>query len=226
MERLKESARARGLWNLFLPAISGLTTLDYAPVAEISGWSPVIAPEAINCQAPDTGNMEVLHMFGTAEQKERWLEPLLAGNIRSAFAMTEPDVASSDATNIETSIVRDGFEYVVNGRKWWITGVADERCEIYIVMGKSAPYAEPYGRQSMILVPRDTPASRSSGTCPSSATRTSTGTPNSSSITYGSRSPTCWRERGTASPSPRPGWVPGGSTMPCGPSGWPSGRSR
>ena len=157
MERLKESARARGLWNLFLPAVSGLANLDYAPVAEISGWSPVIAPEAINCQAPDTGNMEVLHMFGTEEQKKRWLEPLLAGQIRSAFAMTEPGVASSDATNIETSIVRDGDEYVVNGRKWWITGVADERCEIYIVMGKSAPQAEPYRRQSMILVPRDTP---------------------------------------------------------------------
>jgi acyl-CoA dehydrogenase len=157
MERLKESARSRRLWNLFLPAVSGLTNLDYAPIAEISGWSPVIAPEAINCQAPDTGNMEVLHMFGTAEQKARWLQPLLAGEIRSAFAMTEPDVASSDATNIETSIVRDGDEYVVNGRKWWITGVADERCEIYIVMGKSAPDAEPYRRQSMILVPRDTP---------------------------------------------------------------------
>jgi acyl-CoA dehydrogenase len=157
MERLKESARARGLWNLFLPAVSGLTNLDYAPVAEISGWSPVIAPEAINCQAPDTGNMEVLHMFGTEEQKKRWLEPLLAGEIRSAFAMTEPGVASSDATNIQTSIVRDGDEYIVDGRKWWITGVADERCEIYIVMGQSAPDAEPYRRQSMILVPRDTP---------------------------------------------------------------------
>jgi alkylation response protein AidB-like acyl-CoA dehydrogenase len=157
MERLKESARSRGLWNLFLPAVSGLTNLDYVPVAEISGWSPVIAPEAINCQAPDTGNMEVLHMFGTAEQKTRWLQPLLAGQIRSAFAMTEPGVASSDATNIETSIVRDGDEYVVTGRKWWITGVADERCEIYIVMGQSAPDAESYRRQSMILVPRDTP---------------------------------------------------------------------
>ena len=171
MERLKKLARSRGLWNLFLPAVSGLTNLDYAPIAEISGWSPVIAPEAINCQAPDTGNMEVLHMFGTAEQKARWLQPLLTGEIRSAFAMKEPDVASSDATNIETSIVRDGDEYVVNGRKWWITGVADERCEIYIVMGKSAPDAEPYRRQSMILVPRGSRASRSSGTCPSSATR-------------------------------------------------------
>jgi acyl-CoA dehydrogenase len=157
MERLKSSARARGLWNLFLPALSGLTNVDYAAVAEISGWSPVIAPEAINCQAPDTGNMELLHMFGSQEQKQRWLEPLLAGQIRSAFAMTEPDVASSDATNIQTSITRDGDEYVVTGRKWWITGVADERCQLYIVMGKSAPDAEPYRRQSMILVPRDTP---------------------------------------------------------------------
>jgi acyl-CoA dehydrogenase len=157
MERLKKSARSRGLWNLFLPAVSGLTNLDYAPIAEISGWSPVIAPEAINCQAPDTGNMEVLYMFGTEEQKQRWLRPLLAGDIRSAFAMTEPGVASSDATNIETSIVRDADQYVINGRKWWISGVADERCQIYIVMGKSAPDAEPYRRQSMILVPRDTP---------------------------------------------------------------------
>jgi acyl-CoA dehydrogenase len=157
MERLKESARSRGLWNLFLPSVSGLTNTDYAAVAEISGWSPVIAPEAINCQAPDTGNMEVLHMFGTAEQKARWLEPLLAGEIRSAFAMTEPDVASSDATNIQTSIVRDGDEYVITGRKTWISGVADERCQIFIVMGKSAPDAASYRRQSMILVPRDTP---------------------------------------------------------------------
>ena len=170
--------------------------------------------------------MEVLHLFGTAEQKKRWLDPLLAGEIRSAFAMTEPDVASSDATNIETSIVRDGGDYVVNGRKWWITGVADERCEIYIVMGKSAPHAEPYRRQSMILVPRDTPGVRSSGTCPSSATRISTGIPNSSSITPGSRRPTCWRPTATASPSPRPGSVPGGYITPCGPSGWRSGRSR
>jgi acyl-CoA dehydrogenase len=157
MERLKKSARERGLWNLFLPAVSGLTNLEYASVAEVSGWSPVIAPEAINCQAPDTGNMEVLHLFGTPEQKQRWLDPLLAGEIRSAFAMTEPDVASSDATNIETSIVRDGDEYVINGRKWWITGVADERCQIFIVMGKTEPGAASYRQQSMILVPRDTP---------------------------------------------------------------------
>jgi acyl-CoA dehydrogenase len=157
MEELKASARKRGLWNLFLPAWSGLTNLDYAPVAEISGWSPVIAPEAINCQAPDTGNMETFELFGTAEQKMRWLEPLREGRIRSAFAMTEPAVASSDATNIQTSIVRDGDEYVLNGRKWWITGVADERCQIFIVMGRTDPDAAPHRQQSMILVPRDTP---------------------------------------------------------------------
>lgn len=157
MEELKAEARELGLWNLFLPDISGLSNLDYAPVAEISGWSPVIAPEAINCAAPDTGNMEVLHMFGTPEQKARWLEPLLAGEIRSAFAMTEPDVASSDATNITTQIVRDGDEYVINGRKWWISGAADERCEIFILMGKTDPEAEIHRQQSMILVPRDTP---------------------------------------------------------------------
>ncbi len=153
MERLKKSARDRGLWNLFLPELSGLSVLEYASVAEISGWSPVIAPEAINCQAPDTGNMEVLHMFGTDEQKQRWLRPLMDGEIRSAFAMTEPDVASSDATNIGTSIMRDGDEYVINGRKWWISGAADERCQVFIVMGKSEPDAEAYRRQSMILVP-------------------------------------------------------------------------
>jgi acyl-CoA dehydrogenase len=155
VERLKESARRRGLWNLFLPQISGLTNLEYAAVAEISGWSPVIAPEAINCQAPDTGNMETLHLFATPEQREQWLEPLLAGEIRSGFAMTEPDVASSDATNITTSIVRDGDDYVVNGRKWWTSGAADERCQVFIVMGKTDPSAPPHRQQSMILVPRD-----------------------------------------------------------------------
>ena len=157
MEELKQEARRRGLWNLFLPQASGLSNVEYAAVAEISGWSPVIAPEAINCQAPDTGNMETLELFATPEQRERWLEPLLEGRIRSAFAMTEPDVASSDATNITTSIRRDGDDYVINGRKWWITGVADERCEIFIVMGKTDPSAETHRQQSMILVPRDTP---------------------------------------------------------------------
>jgi acyl-CoA dehydrogenase len=155
VEELKTEARSRGLWNLFLPAVSGLSTLDYAPVAEVSGWSPTIAPEAINCQAPDTGNMEILHLFGTGEQRARWLEPLLAGEIRSAFAMTEPEVASSDATNITTSIRRDGEDYVINGRKWWISGTADERCAVFILMGKTDPDAAAHRQQSMILVPRD-----------------------------------------------------------------------
>jgi acyl-CoA dehydrogenase len=157
MEELKREARSRGLWNLFLPRVSGLSNVEYASVAEISGWSPVIAPEAINCQAPDTGNMETLEIFATPAQRERWLEPLLAGEIRSAFAMTEPDVASSDATNITTTIVRDGDDYVINGRKWFITGAADERCSIFIVMGKTDLEAETHRQQSMVLVPRDTP---------------------------------------------------------------------
>jgi acyl-CoA dehydrogenase len=157
MEDLKAAARRRGLWNLFLPSLSGLSNLEYAAVAEITGWSPVIAPEAINCQAPDTGNMETLELFATPAQREQWLEPLLAGEIRSAFAMTEPDVASSDATNITTAITRDGDHYVINGRKWWISGVADERCQVFILMGKTDPTAEPHRQQSMILVPRDTP---------------------------------------------------------------------
>ena len=157
MEKLKAEAQRRGLWNLFLPSLSGLSNVEYAAVAEISGWSPVIAPEAINCQAPDTGNMETLELFATPEQREQWLEPLLAGEIRSAFAMTEPDVASSDATNITTVITRDGDDYVINGRKWWITGVADERCQVFIVMGKTDLEAETHRQQSMILVPRDTP---------------------------------------------------------------------
>ncbi|MGW3606324.1 acyl-CoA dehydrogenase family protein [Micromonospora sp. NPDC005161] len=157
MEDLKREARSRDLWNLFLPDLSGLSNVDYAGVAEISGWSPVLAPEAINCQAPDTGNMETLHLFGTDEQKRRWLDPLLDGRIRSAFAMTEPAVASSDATNIETTITRDGDDYVVNGRKWWISGTADERCQVFIVMGKTDPDGPRHRQQSMILVPRDAP---------------------------------------------------------------------
>jgi acyl-CoA dehydrogenase len=157
VEDLKHAARHAGLWNLFLPDESGLSVLDYAGLAETTGWSPEIAPEALNCAAPDTGNMEVLHIFGTAAQKERWLEPLLAGEIRSGFAMTEPDVASSDAMNIATSIVRDGDDYVINGRKWWTTGALDPRCQILVLMGRTDPEAEPYRQQSMILVPVDTP---------------------------------------------------------------------
>ena len=161
IEELKKSARAKGLWNLFLPdshePAHGLTVTDYAALAEITGWSPEIAPEALNCSAPDTGNMEVLHLFGNEAQKRQWLEPLLSGEIRSGFAMTEPDVASSDASNISTSINRIGDEFVINGRKWWTTGAMDPRCQVLIVMGLTDPDAESYRRQSMVLVPMNTP---------------------------------------------------------------------
>ncbi|WP_240938131.1 acyl-CoA dehydrogenase family protein [Nocardioides sp. JQ2195] len=157
VEELKEQARERGLWNLFLPDISGLSNLEYSYIAELTGRSPYLAPEALNCAAPDTGNMELLHLFGTDEQKKEWLEPLLDGRIRSGFSMTEPEVASSDARNISTSITRDGDEYVINGRKWWTTGAADPNCKILILMGKTDPEAETYRQQSMILVPLDTP---------------------------------------------------------------------
>jgi acyl-CoA dehydrogenase len=169
---LKAEARSRGLWNLFLTGKSAqavasfspaslpdppLTNLQYAPLAEITGWSPTLAPEALNCAAPDTGNMEVLSEFGSPEQQDRWLRPLLDGTIRSAFCMTEPDVASSDATNIATTITRDGDEYVIRGRKWWSSGAMDPNCQIFIVMGVSSDATEGHGRHSMILVPQDTP---------------------------------------------------------------------
>jgi acyl-CoA dehydrogenase len=160
MEDLKEEARARGLWNLFQPHEEwgpGLSNAEYAPLAEIMGRSVGIAPEAMNCNAPDTGNMEVLTLFGTDEHKERWLKPLLDGEIRSAFAMTEPDVASSDATNIEMRIERDGDEYVINGRKWWTTNAIHRNCRVLIVMGKTNPQAPPHKQQSMLVVPLDTP---------------------------------------------------------------------
>lgn len=161
MDALKEKAKEEGLWNLFLPEdygdlSPGLTNLEYAPLAEIMGkilWSS----EVFNCAAPDTGNMEVLAKYGSPEHQEKWLKPLMNGDIRSAFLMTEPAVASSDATNIQTSIVRDGDEYVINGRKWWSSGAMDPRCEIMIVMGKTDPEADRYGQQSMILVPKNTP---------------------------------------------------------------------
>ena len=160
IEELKAEARRRGLWNLFLaghPEGAGLTNLQYAPLAEITGHSPALAPEALNCAAPDTGNMELLAEFGTEQQRADWLRPLLDGEIRSAFCMTEPQVASSDATNIATRIERDGDKYVINGRKWWSSGAMDPACQILIVMGKTAPGADRHRQQSMILVPRETP---------------------------------------------------------------------
>jgi acyl-CoA dehydrogenase len=160
LEQLKEDARSRGLWNLFHPHEEwgpGLTNGEYAPLAEITGRSPLLAPEATNCSAPDTGNMEVLTLFGTNDHKERWLKPLLAGEIRSGFAMTEPQAASSDATNIETRIEQDGDEYVINGRKWWTSNALHKNCRVLIVMGKTNPEGPKHRQQSMLVVPLDTP---------------------------------------------------------------------
>ena len=226
VEELKAEARSRGLWNLFLPDVSGLTNLEYAPLAEIIGWSHPLAPEAINCDAPDTGNMEVLHMFGTAEQKEQWLAPLLEGEIRSAFAMTEPDVASSDATNISTRIERDGDDYVINGRKWWTTGAADPRCKIMIVMGKTNPDG--------VLVPPAVDDPRAdgharrrdrAGAAGLRLPRPARPQRDRASPTCACRPPTCSPTRATASRSPRPASVPAASTTACARSASPSARS-
>ena len=184
--------------------MSGLTNLEYAPLAELTGWSMEIAPEVTNCAAPDTGNMETLHLFATEEQSKQWLEPLLDGEIRSAFAMTEPAVASSDARNIETTMLRDGDDYVINGRKWWISGAADPRCKILIVMGRTNPDAASHQQQSMILVPDGHPRGvRSNGRCRCSAGRTSTGTARSPSTTSACRCRICSTRRAAVSRSPR-----------------------
>ncbi|HEX7323625.1 MAG TPA: acyl-CoA dehydrogenase family protein [Mycobacterium sp.] len=157
VEELKAAARQRGLWNLFLTAESGLTNLEYAPLAELTGWSAELGPEALNCSAPDSGIMEILRLFGDADQQERWLRPLLDGAIRSAFSMTEPAVASSDARNIATTITRDGDDYVINGVKWWISGAADPRCRLLVVMGRTSPDAATHRQHSLVLVPIDAP---------------------------------------------------------------------
>ena len=213
VEELKVEARERGLWNLFLPSESGLTQLEYATLAELTGWSNDLAPEALNCQAPDTGNMELLHLFGTEEQQERWLRPLLDGEIRSGFAMTEPAVASSDATNIESSIVRDGDEYVLNGRKWFTSGASDPRCQVLIFMGKTDPEAARHRQQSMVLVPIDTPGVRVersvTGLRPPAPAR-----PRGHGLRgrAGAGDATCSARRAAGSPAPRPGSAPAGST--------------
>lgn len=160
VEDLKIEAQTLGLWNLFLPSASGLTQAEYAPIAEYTGWSHDLAPEALNCQAPDSGNMELLHLVGTAEQQEQWLAPLLDGSIRSAFAMTEPDVASSDATNIATTIRVDSDHLIITGRKWWTSGAADPRCKVLITMGKTDPDEVTHRQQTMVIVPMDTPGVR------------------------------------------------------------------
>ena len=225
VEELKKLARDRGLWNLFLPSESGLTNLEYAPLAELSGWSMELAPEALNCAAPDTGNMETLHLFATEEQSKQWLEPLLNGEIRSAFAMTEPAVASSDARNIETTMLRDGGDYVINGRKWWTSGANDPRCKILIVMGRTNPDAASHQQQSMILVPIDTPGVDDRAVAagvrlagPARARR------DRLRQRAGAGDATCSARRAAASRSPRPASVPAASTTACGRSAWPSGR--
>ena len=202
IEELKADARARGLWNLFHPHPQwgpGLKNAEYAPLAEVMGRSPHLAPEAMNCSAPDTGNMEVLTLFGTEEHKERWLRPLLDGEIRSTFAMTEPAVASSDATNIETRIERDGDEYVINGRKWWASNALHRNCKLLIVMGKTDPDGPPHRQQSMLVVPIDTPGVTIVRGLPVFGYWDREGHAEVVSRTCASRRAPCWPGRATAS---------------------------
>lgn len=222
VEDLKAEARRQGLWNLFLPDAeygAGLTNLQYAPLAEITGRSPHLAPTALNCAAPDTGNMEVLAQFGSDEQKKQWLEPLLAGEIRSAFAMTEPEVASSDATNIETRIERDGDEYVITGRKWYISGAMNPDCKIFIVMGKTDPTnADVRRQQSMILVPRDAPGVEIRRAMQVYGYEDHSHGGHAEVVFHGARVPASnlVGEAGAASRSPRRGSGRAGSTTACG----------
>ncbi len=228
IEELKPKARAQGLWNLFLPPTAGgkgskdsgrnfgLSNGDYAPLAEIMGRVPW-SSEVFNCSAPDTGNMETIERYGSAEHKERWLQPLLDGKIRSAFAMTEPAVASSDATNIEARIGKDGSDYVINGRKWWTSGAGDPRCKIYIFMGKTDFDAPRHSQQSMVLVPADTPGHQDHprrSRCSATTTRR-TATWKWRSTTCACRSRTSCSAKGAASRSPRAGSGRDGSTTAC-----------
>ena len=223
IEELKKQARPRACGTCYFPAeFVRLTQLEYAPIAELSGWSLDVAPETMNCAAPDTGNVELLHLLGSDQQKREWLEPLLAGEIRSAFAMTEPDVASSDATNIATRIERDGHEYAIDGRKWWTSGAMDPRCAFFILMGKTDPSAPAYRQQTMVLVPRDTPGVTVVRDYPVLGHHDQPATPRSPSPASACLSRTSSARKAAASRPPRPGSAPAGFTTACGPSARPS----
>lgn len=225
MEELKAKAKSEGLWNLFLPESeygAGLTNMEYAPLAEIMGRS-LLGPEPFNCSAPDTGNMEVLVRYGNEEQKRRWLEPLLRGEIRSAFAMTEPGVASSDATNMEARAVREGDEWVINGRKWWTSGACDPRCKVMIFMGLSNPDAPRHQQHSMILVPTDAPGVKILRPLPVFGYDDAPmATLKCCSRTCACPTRTCCWARAVASRSPRAASARAASTTACAPSAWPS----